>query len=137
MAAPDLLNQLDQTLDALGDDPASLSPQAAAGAIDRWLNTLADADRDGLNNIASTLGEVRQQLLSTPLDRDALAGTLSRLADYTAEAAPSDDDLRPRLDRLTERLRRYASDLQPAPPSTPDLSDKTQTAFATRPDRSS
>ena len=90
---------LDATLNALNDGVTALSPAAARGTIERWLNVLAD--HQDLNDVATALGELRAALAATPIDGAEVGRILTRLGARTTEAAEdADDALASKLDRL-------------------------------------
>ncbi len=90
---------LDATLDALGSGVAALSPAAARATIERWLDVLAD--HDGLNDVATALGELRATLAATPIDGMNVGAILTRLGTRTAEATEhADAAVAPKLERL-------------------------------------
>lgn len=91
--------QLDATLGLFDGGVAALSPTAARASIERWLNTLAN--HDGLNDVATALGELRAELASTPIDGDAVGQILGRLGERTTEAADGAED-----DAVATKLRR-------------------------------
>lgn len=95
----DARQQLDATLGALEGGVVALSPAAARATIERWLNTLAD--HDGLNDVATALGELRSALANMPIDGDEVGRILQRLGERTTAAADQADD-----DAVTSKLER-------------------------------
>jgi hypothetical protein len=95
----DVRQQLNATLGLFDGGVAALSPTAARATIERWLNTLAD--HDGLNDVATSLGELRAALASTPIDGAAVGEILGRLGERTTEAAQDAED-----DAVATKLRR-------------------------------
>ncbi len=109
-ATPDARQQLDATLSFLDGGVAALSPAAARSTIERWLNTLAD--HDGMNDVATALGELRAALAATPIDGDEVGRILERLGARTTEAAAdADDAVTSKLERLGGLLSRAGSAL--------------------------
>lgn len=94
----DVRNQLDATVGVLEGGVAALSPAAARATIERWLDTLAA--HDGLNDVASALGELRSALAATPIDAATVGPILSRLGERTTAAAEQADD-----EEVAERVR--------------------------------
>jgi hypothetical protein len=97
---PDARIHLDATLTTLESGLTTLSPTAARGVIERWLSVLADYP--DLNDVATTLGELRSALLDLPIDGRRVGELLARLGARTAAAArfAEDDDTAKRLERL-------------------------------------
>lgn len=95
----DVRQQLDATLGLFDGGVAALSPTAARASIERWLDTLAA--HDGLNDVATALGELRAALASKPIDGDAVGRILGRLGERTTDAADAAED-----DAVATRLRR-------------------------------
>ena len=95
----------------------SLSPTAARGVIERWLNVLADYP--DLNNVASTLGELRAALLDQPIDGRRVGAVMARLGDSTTEAAgkAEDDEVSRHLERLGSLLSASARRLGTTAPT--------------------
>lgn len=99
-ASSDARQHLDATLNVLDGGVAALSPAAARSTIERWLDTLAA--HDGMNDIATALGELRAALAAKPIDGDAVGRILGRLGKRTTEAAGQADDeaVASKLERL-------------------------------------
>ncbi|MEP0547861.1 MAG: hypothetical protein ABJF88_13080 [Rhodothermales bacterium] len=95
----DARQQLDATLGVLDGGVAALSPAAARSTIERWLDTLAD--HDGMNGVATVLGELRAALAAKPIDGGEVGRILERLGEQTTEAADQADD-----DAVTSKIER-------------------------------
>ncbi|MDX1530358.1 MAG: hypothetical protein R3362_02410 [Rhodothermales bacterium] len=102
----DARTQLDGTLSALEGGVTALSPAAARGTIERWLNTLAE--HDGLNDVATALGELRDALAAPRLRAGTIGPILSRLGERTTAAAgqAEDDEVARRVRTLGRTLSR-------------------------------
>jgi hypothetical protein len=83
---------LEATIITLNGGLPTLSPTAARGIIERWLNVLTDYP--DYNDISTTLGELRQALTDTPIDGARVADLLTRLGARTTEAAEVAEDAR-------------------------------------------
>lgn len=115
---PDGRAHLEATLISFEAGVAALSPAAARGVIERWLNILADHPH--LNDIATTLGELREALTAKPIDGRRVGPLMTRLGSRTEAAArTADEDLQRPLERmatlLTHAGRRIGA--SPAPDS--------------------
>jgi hypothetical protein len=110
-SSADARQHLDATLGLFDSGVAALSPTAARASIERWLDTLAG--HDGLNDIATALGELRSELASTPINGDAVGRILTRLGERTTEAADGaeDDAVATKLQRLGGLLARAGGTL--------------------------
>ncbi len=98
----DARQHLDQTIDVLDSGVAALSPAAARGVIERWLNVLADHPE--LNDVATALGELRAALADLPLDAARIGPILGRLGSRTTDAADGAED-----DATTAKLQRLGA----------------------------
>ena len=107
----DARQQLEATINVLDGGVAALSPAAARSTIERWLDTLAD--HDGMNDVATALGELRAALAAKPIDGDEVGRILGRLGERTTEAAgeADDDAVTAKLERLGGLLTRAGSAL--------------------------
>jgi|GEM_PF-709063 len=92
MSVPDARAHLEATVITLDAGLPTLSPAAARGIIERWLNVLKD--HPDHNDIASTLGQLREALTAMPIDGGEVAGLLSRLGTRTTQAAGTAEDNR-------------------------------------------
>lgn len=104
MATQDHLTQLESTVSLLNEGIPALSPLAADSIIERWLNTLAEHPE--LNDVATTLGVLRSEITSKPIDGNRVGEILSRLGERTSEAAAKaeDDGVRSHVERLGKIL---------------------------------
>lgn len=116
----DVRQQLDATIGALEGGVTALSPTAARATIERWIDTLAD--HDGLNDIATALGELRAELAATPIDGDRIGRILGRLGTRTTAAAAEaeGDATATKLQRLGGLLTRAGGVLQQGGPPSPE-----------------
>lgn len=115
----DARQQLDATIGMFDGGVAALSPAAARATIERWLDTLAD--HDGLNDVATALGELRSELANTPIDGAAVGRVLDRLGARTTDAADEaeDDTVATKLRRLGGLLSRAGGALTSSGPVGP------------------
>jgi hypothetical protein len=81
---------LEATIITLDGGLPTLSPAAARGIIERWLSVLAEYP--DYNDVASTLGQLREALTSTPIDGGEVADLLIRLGARTSQAAEGAED---------------------------------------------
>jgi len=116
MDTPDARTHLDATLISFEAGLTTLSPAAGRGIIERWLSALKDHPE--LNDVASTLGELRAALLDQPIDVAQVGTLLSRLGGRTTQAAGSaeDDEVRKQLERLGTLLSKGGDALGSAGP---------------------
>lgn len=123
MDTSDARNQLEATISTLDEGIVALSPTAARGLIERWLNTLAEYP--GLNDVATTLGELRAALADQPIDGDRVGELLRRLGARTTDAAAKADDdaVRTRIERLGSLLSKGGAALGASgePPSRQEI----------------
>jgi hypothetical protein len=90
MDTSDARTHLEATLTSFDAGLTTLSPAAGRGIIERWLNVLKDHPE--LNDVATTLGELRAALLDQPIDGVEVGRLLEQLGARTTQAARSADD---------------------------------------------
>jgi len=103
---------LDSTMDVLGADSTTSTPQSGTGLIDEWLEELRKAEN--ATEITATLEQVKTQLESGQVNATELSQLFDTLATQTAEFSTlmgSEGDIAPRLEGLSSALRSLSGQL--------------------------
>lgn len=103
---------LDSTMDVLGSDLTSKTPQNGTGVLDQWLTELHKAEN--AKAISSSLEQLKTQLESDQINTAELVQLLETLATQTAEFSTmvgSEGDMAPRLEGLSAALRSLAGEV--------------------------
>ena len=81
------VEQIGSAIEALEGDLSAIEPAAAVGVIDHWYAILHKSENKKLEQIASGLKHLKQQLKGGKAKGTAIAETLTQIGDQTTEAA--------------------------------------------------
>jgi hypothetical protein len=126
--------ELDESIATLEAGPLLVSPGVATTLVEHWRNTLRATEREDLNELATLLDALRDELASERLDAGAIGDLLLRLGEGTTASAENaaDERLSHRLEKLGTLLVRAGNMLSYGKSDTDPTLDQTTSDSARR-----